>query len=399
MGALLVIEKLEELGATFASIDGIDSSTPEGKLHVHIMLSFAQYELERIKRNFHGAQRRAVEDGVHISGRTPVGYRRENGKRSRLITDPNTAPLVRECYVRRVDGASWQELSDFLRENGVPMSKSGVASMVTNRVYLGEARGPGGLVNPNAHEPLVTVDEWEAAQPGELRSPRNGSVSDRALLTGLVRCNGCGHRLTAVGAPKRRKDGSRIVNYACRGRHADGRCPAPAAVNVERLDAYVSFLLTQAAADHEPHVAAVIEGDDRYQRAQEALVEARAQLEAYVETADVASLGKELFEKGLRARQNAVTNARRRLRETPPPDEATESDRLVTFEEFLRIDARASMRKFIGEVRVKWAGGRTPGRPRPPIADRAEVYWVGADAPWRPIYAKLSKADEAKLPR
>jgi Recombinase len=37
-----------------------------------------------------------------------------------------------------------------------------VGTIIRNRVYLGEARA-GKFVNPDAHEPIVTLAEWQAA--------------------------------------------------------------------------------------------------------------------------------------------------------------------------------------------------------------------------------------------
>lgn len=61
------------------------------------------------------------------------------------------------------------QLARFLEEKGVVTpwdnenwTVASVASLVRNRVYLGEARA-GSIVNPDAHEPIVSLVEWNAA--------------------------------------------------------------------------------------------------------------------------------------------------------------------------------------------------------------------------------------------
>jgi DNA invertase Pin-like site-specific DNA recombinase len=75
---LQLIDRIQEAGGTFASVqDGFDLRTDTGRLVLRIMLSMAEYELERVRSNWHEAKARAVMRGVHPSARAPFGYRRE----------------------------------------------------------------------------------------------------------------------------------------------------------------------------------------------------------------------------------------------------------------------------------------------------------------------------------
>src|SRR5581483_10288881 len=105
------------------------------------------------------------------------------------------ASAVRELFRRRALGASWSELARYLEEQqifpptGNPhWSNAGVAGLVKNPVYLGQARS-GKIVNDHAHEPLVTQAEFDAAQltTKSLLSQRDGSVAARTMLGGLAR--------------------------------------------------------------------------------------------------------------------------------------------------------------------------------------------------------------------
>ncbi len=151
-GALATLERIDELGGVVLTAEGdFDTSTATGELVLGIMLQLAQFELRRIRESWADAQKRAVARGVHISTRVPVGYRR-NGD-SRLEVDRLTAPHVKEIFLRRARGASWQACADYLNAEGVPTFKGGqwtpgnARVICTNRVYLGEARAGGTIVN------------------------------------------------------------------------------------------------------------------------------------------------------------------------------------------------------------------------------------------------------------
>src|SRR4051794_3191914 len=62
-----------------------------------------------------------------------------------------------------------------------------VKNIVANRVYLGEAR-QGELVNTGAHEPLVSLDVFRAANANRGVGPTKRNTR---LLVGLVRCWAC----------------------------------------------------------------------------------------------------------------------------------------------------------------------------------------------------------------
>src|SRR4051794_6186113 len=155
--ALESIRRMTAAGARLVSVeDNFDGSTPMGRFAIGILTLIAELELERIKENWSAAVSQAVGRGVHISARTPTGYRRE--KDGRLHPEEPAASAVREVFRRRVLGASWADLARYLDEVGAGpptgnphWSKVGVSQLAKNPVYLGQARS-GTVVNEDAHE-------------------------------------------------------------------------------------------------------------------------------------------------------------------------------------------------------------------------------------------------------
>lgn len=362
-GALDAIQRIDSVGATFVSVaEGIDPTTPAGKMMHRLMLVLAEFELDRITESWAVAQQRAVERGVHFM--VPFGYRRPE-KGAVLEPDPDTARFVGDVFRKRAAGVSWHDLARWL--NGRVRSPSGgdwvprtVKHLVDNEAYLGVAYH-GRFRKEGAHPPLVTRDEWEAAQgkPG-LRPVR----VNEALLTGIIRCAGCRYRMKTDrgGRP-------RVRIYRCRGRHGAGRCPAPASVTAEIAEEYVveRFLARYGRLQVRP-----LEQSRDLHQAREVLAEAEAELTAFAsETRIRKALGHDRYVSQLEARAAAVDEAQTEV------DRAQRAARGVGLAVMPNVwrqlepdERRALLRAGIDAVFLRRTGNL-------PIAERVRVVWAG----------------------
>lgn len=161
--------------------EAIDLSSPTGRMFYNILGTFAQFFREQLAENVRLGQNQARRQGRWI-GKPPRGYDVVDGH-----LHPNTdAALVRRAFQLRADSASYTAIA---RQTGIPHGTlCGV--MFKSRVYLGHAPCQGDWI-PDAHPPLVTMEEWDAAQrPHAPRQRRRG----RHALSGRVRCGRCGRR-------------------------------------------------------------------------------------------------------------------------------------------------------------------------------------------------------------
>jgi hypothetical protein len=242
----------------------------------------------------------------------------------RIVPDPELAPLIRDVFLRRAHGETSPALARYLNKNGVQITPSGVRHLLLNRAYVGEAtcqsevKGRPTIIT-NAHEPLVTEAEMAAAHArGGPYHPRDGSLARQVHLSGLVVCASCGRRLQVGGYGKK---GARKAHYFCNA--PKGKCSARANVSAARLDAHVYHLILRAAVAKEPHVAAVIDGDTRYQDALGAVEAALRDLEEYRDDLMLQrELGTKMWAEGLkRARRRCgsrrSSSRRFRLRRMP----------------------------------------------------------------------------------
>src|SRR5215211_3723794 len=267
-----------------------------------------QQALERCERGETGG---IVVARLDRSARAPAGYRKDES--GRLVRAEPAASAIAELFRRRAVGASWTELARFLEEQGVypatgnpHWSSNGIATLIKNPVYLGQARS-GRVVNDKAHEPLVTQAEWDAAQGGKtlLRS-KGDSLAAKTLLKGIIRCAGCGHTLKIAGSLDK-KSGSRYPTYYCTGRST---------IRASVIDQYVEEqVLAALAADGGP-LAQAVEASEKTEQAARSVAAAEHELDLFVTNPQLlTAIGQDKFMQGVEARQRALDEARAELAE------------------------------------------------------------------------------------
>ena len=196
------------------------------------------------------------EQGRHLGGRPPYGYRLVDGgphpnaaharwgrRLHRLDPDPATAPHVQRIFAHRLAGHSTASIARALNDHGVPCPSSSdpernthrtgeawtlrtVAEILANPRYTGRQvwnrqctdHEPAGHASPSqprraktrrnpqsewivsrhrAHPALVSEREFVAAQQiSATLAPADGRHRSYQL-TGLVRCGMCGRRMVA----------------------------------------------------------------------------------------------------------------------------------------------------------------------------------------------------------
>jgi DNA invertase Pin-like site-specific DNA recombinase len=301
---LHTVERIRTAGGIFVSVqDGFDVTTDTGKLIVRLLLSFAEWDVDRMRSNAEIARIKAIERGAH-HGMAPFGYRRS--KAGRLRPDSATAHLVGEMFQMRAAGRPLSEIAEWMQSHGVltrygnaGWTGTAISALVRNRSYLGEVHS-GAHSRTGAHQPLTDAGTWQAAQhPNPWKQARTGR--EQALLAGMVRCAGCCLSLRPSYNPAQ-------PEYRCGGRSSKGRCPAPVHIRSDVLDAYVeSVALELLRHRRRLPVAARL-------NAREKLGAADAALTRYRDSDALPRvLGDERFTAGLLVRVERVRDARLEL--------------------------------------------------------------------------------------
>lgn len=398
---LLAVKRLKDADARLVGVaDGIDTDQPGGKLQLNIMATLAENYLDGIKAGWKASTDRAVESGIHVASKAPIGYlrmdevnpqyRESDGKLIRdghLVVDPETAPAVKRAFEMRADdNASWMAIVAFLEaELGRGFARSTVTGIIKNRAYLGEARGPHEAVKAGAHDAIVSPSLFARAQPDTREVfPRDGTLTRQTLLAGLVVCDACGHKMRVIGSTNK-GTGERFPTYVCSGHYASGNCESPAAARASVVD---QFVAEQLMEDEEGATAAAASAEERFLQTRETVKEAEAALDQWLDPAVSAALDKGRFQAGLLARQATLDEANRAMWEVENlgiPDDAevlfAESGKPMLYELWGEDhDAdRRRLRRYIKSVSLAKAD---PKRRRwQPIGERVKIEWVGATEP------------------
>jgi DNA invertase Pin-like site-specific DNA recombinase len=388
---LQAVDRIRSAGGRLVTVeDGVDSAKPGGRLLLTVLAGLAEEELEQRRSGWATARRRALERGVHV-GPTPVGYRRRGD--GRLEEDPLAAPFIAGAFSRGGEGESWGAIARYLAENNVlPLerkgrksvawSRPGVVSMIRSRVYRGELWDGDELVCKEAHKPIVSEDWWKLAQLGGIGPlyVKDGSIAAQGLLTSIVYCAACEHRLSLTGSTA--KNGERVASYFCRIHHAGtGGCPEPAVASTRTLDPFVEGLFLKALADPKSKLVKAHEVGARITETAERTKQAEEELDTFLATGLASVLGPERYRKEVERRQEGVRAAMREFDEAMRAnlilgqESSRTPEQLVKDWPTLEMDAkRRVIRAYIERVTVVKAD---PKRRRwQPISERVDVRWV-----------------------
>jgi site-specific DNA recombinase len=384
--ALESIKRLNQAGARFVSVeDNFDGSTAMGRFAIGILSLIAELELERIRENWAVAVGEAVGRGIHISARPPTGYRRGEG--GRLVPDKRAVRHIGEAFRMRAAGSSWAAIADYLERKKVYpatgnkyWSRVGVAQLIRNPVYLGQARS-GKIVKEHAHEAIVTRAEFDAAQSVKksLLHARDNSLASQAMLGGIARCAGCGHTLKITGNTDK-KTGERYPVYYCTGRYASGPCLARANARASLVDDYVEQGVFKALSQEGGLHAQAVAASKQIEAFAGEVAEAEHELDLFVNNPKLLSLlGEAKFVEGVEVRQLALDEARRAFAQARSHSALAtglaDGDLLAAWPTLTVQEKRRLMHGLLDQVIVSRAQGR--GRHANPISERTAIILRG----------------------
>ena len=365
VGALGTLEEFERHNAVLVSVaDNLDLSTPMGKAFLRILLVFAELERDRISESWKTATSNAVDRGIHIAKFTPMGYDKDADKR---LVPNGEASAVREAFLMRGAHSSRTEISRRL-DQLAPRPKGGrwtppmVERVIKNRVYLGYAYR-GDRVNKEAHEPIVSMAEWQAANLAPVRAAARGKKPN--LLGGIARCAGCRYVL-APGKSRWGGTGEEVLGYRCRGTHTAGVCPEPASINALKLERYVEAVWREQMAQEGVSVS---DDTQALQAAAGELVAAQEELAAFAGDVTARRLLGAGYHAALEERTTAVSRAQAELQKASAV--TLSGDEIESYNDLPVTDRKRILGSSIDAIIVKRAHARVP------IEERVTILWRG----------------------
>jgi site-specific DNA recombinase len=231
-----LVEVFDRRNVTFVSItQAFNTTTSMGRLTLHILLSFAQFEREvigeRIRDKFAASRRK----GMWMGGFVPLGYIVKDRK---LVVNEAEAETVRMIFQRFARLGSATKLARELAQEqvktkrGAPVDKGYIYKLLNNRVYVGEAVHKG-TAYPGEHQAIVERTLWNQVHDLLRESPRKRAAHSRAQTPALLKGLLFGPTGTAMTPTHTRRKGKLYRYYLSTGTLRRGAVAGP----VDRLPA------------------------------------------------------------------------------------------------------------------------------------------------------------------
>lgn len=299
-------EYCERYGKKIVSVgeEGLDMSTPMGRMFAGILVQFAEWELQTIGERRSQAMSVMRREARFPGGRIPFGYEPyQVGAYWYLRPHPVYAKVVVEMALAIVSGKTAASIAEDLNRRGIPTSltvqrqrqaksqeqdrpqkpqkkyfwtATGVISLLRSEQIRGYVmyyppetpRTPVRVVGDDGEfvrrEPLIDDDLWFQVQAklDENARPKSGIRSGASLLLQVAFCGYCGGALYR-GCDRRRRAESQY--YRCenvQGGKGRPKCASLGTVREHVLNEAVTAKLLEVIGHYELTEKRVIEGDD-----------------------------------------------------------------------------------------------------------------------------------------
>jgi DNA invertase Pin-like site-specific DNA recombinase len=221
-------------GVAIALVDGdLDLSSAHGKLSARTQADHDAYASDVASERISRSELSQAEAGnPHGGGARPYGF-----ADNRIDHDPIEAGVIRRAAAHVLAGKSLRAFVRQLNRDGVNTSKgnpwqaSVLAAMLLRPRLAGLREHHGVVIGPAAWEPIIPEADHYALR-ALLTSRRRAQVSrGKSLLTGILYCGSCGHKLHVKSPSK-----GHTRRYRCDG--APRGC-AGVSIVADPLDAFI----------------------------------------------------------------------------------------------------------------------------------------------------------------
>jgi len=249
-----LIELFDKYRVDFISVtERFDTSTPSGRLLRNIMLTFAQFERELASERTKDKMLQRAQKGMWNGGFVPFGYKTVDKK---LVIDGKRSKVVHYVYESYITNRSIAKIynnlktDDIKADNGLPLSKSRIYSILRNPIYIGKIKYDGKFSQGN-HKPIISQDIFNLAQVIHKKKVRKLRLYKNYPLAGLIKCKECDSLMTPCHTNKNRQGKmKRYYYYRCTSTFKrDWNNCKTRQVNANRLEDYIFQNLERISHD------------------------------------------------------------------------------------------------------------------------------------------------------
>ena len=227
--AAIYKHRLKKAGVSIHYAKTAIPDSPEGIILEALMEGMDEYYSANLSINIRRGQQGNAMRGMVVGGTRPFGL---------IVTpdrtyapDPLNAPHVLRAFQMIDAGDMQKDVIDYFNSIGLrttrgnPFSKSSMASLLANRVYIGEYHY-GDITIPGAIQPIVPEDLFYRVQDrlSQNQHVKGGHAKAMVdfLLTGKLICGHCNSPM--VGDSGTSRNGQTHYYYTCSCRKRTGEC-------------------------------------------------------------------------------------------------------------------------------------------------------------------------------
>ncbi len=169
----------------------LDTQTPNGRLSLNLLTSFAQFEREIIGERTRDKVAATRAKGKWQGSGTPLGYTVDFEQRlvvfdpdaglvqdifHRYLSCDSTADLINHLQQHKAKNKTWLTL-DGKKRGGLLLDRTAVYRILNNRMYIGEALFHGEW-HSGIYPPIIDLDLWKQVQEKLAQRARRKGVSN-----------------------------------------------------------------------------------------------------------------------------------------------------------------------------------------------------------------------------
>jgi len=232
-------EVLDKYNVPWIAIwENYETRTPQGRLMVNQMLSFAQFEAEQTGQRINQVFSFKKLHKEVLSGKIPYGFKIQD---KHLVIDPEKADIVRRVFQTYISTGGVSETLRRTEGLGLPRTQRAIKLLLQNRKYIGECYGI-----ENYHEAIIDKDTFNLVQDMLKRNVRQTKFRTY-IFSGLCTCSDCGRRLIGT-TDKIKPKNERYKVYRCMGHYrAIKDCINSKSLNEKKLEKYLVENLKELA--------------------------------------------------------------------------------------------------------------------------------------------------------
>lgn len=263
------IEQGIEVWSTREGQQKLDSRVD--KLLNYIRFWQAGGESEKTSLRVKAAHRQMTEDGIWRGGAQPFGYKLVHngriGKRERQLydieIDETQAPIVREIFrLACYEGYGVLRIANYLNDKykipGKTWSTQTIRGMLRNPFYTGRMHMKNVVSKPNESLRIISDEDFAFADRalkeriqtrytvknvhcGGVEHPSKIKTYGASLLSGIIYCGHCGHKLVGTYCTKQNRDkqGLRPIYRCYYGAVRGNKCDGQTVYSAKRIEGAV----------------------------------------------------------------------------------------------------------------------------------------------------------------